>query len=222
MRLDRGKEDGFFFRFGMGEYGNILFRACAQMQQQRCVAAVIEDHVGGRAVRPFKNAVRVFPIIGERFALDGENGHAARSNGGGSVILRRENVARGPADLRAQRSQRLDQHGGLDRHVQRAGDARAAQRLAGRVFFADGHQPRHFGFGDADFLAPPVGQRQVGDGVVGKACHSSSPWNSGRRGAQNEENGGEWLLQVGAIVWRRLPCHPSPVPRYPRRRGLVR
>ena len=93
MRLDRGKEDGFFFRFGMGEYGNILFRACAQMQQQRCVAAVIEDHVGGRAVRPFKNAVRVFPIIGERFALDGENGHAARSNGGGSVILRRENVA---------------------------------------------------------------------------------------------------------------------------------
>jgi hypothetical protein len=28
-----------------------------------------------------------------------------------------------------ERLQRLDQHGGLDRHVQRAGDARALQRL---------------------------------------------------------------------------------------------
>ena len=41
----------------------------------------------------------------------------------------REDVARAPADLGAERDQRLDQHGGLDRHVQRAGDARALERL---------------------------------------------------------------------------------------------
>src|SRR2546422_4432546 len=47
----------------------------------------------------------------------------------GSVVLGREDVARGPAHLGAQGLQRLDQHRGLDRHVKRAGDARALERL---------------------------------------------------------------------------------------------
>ena len=68
--------------------------------------------------------------------------------------------------LGAQRLQRLDQHRGLDRHVQAAGDARALQRLALGVFGADRHQRRHLAFGDADFLAAPVGERQVGHGVL--------------------------------------------------------
>ena len=34
-------------------------------------------------------------------------------------------------------------------------------------FLADGHQAGHFGFRDADFLAAPGGQRQVGDGAIG-------------------------------------------------------
>jgi len=37
----------------------------------------------------------------------------------------------GPADLGAKRGERLDQHRGLDGHVQRAGDPGTAQRLAG-------------------------------------------------------------------------------------------
>ena len=36
----------------------------------------------------------------------------------GGVVLRAEDVARAPAHVRAQRRQRLDQHAGLDRHVQ--------------------------------------------------------------------------------------------------------
>jgi hypothetical protein len=39
--------------------------------------------------------------------------------------------------------------------VQRTGDARALQRLGGGEFFADGHQARHFGFGNLDFFAAP-------------------------------------------------------------------
>jgi hypothetical protein len=58
----------------------------------------------------------------------------------------------------AQGLQRLDQHGRLDGHVQRAGDARALQRLALGELFADGHQAGHLGFGDADFLAAPGGK----------------------------------------------------------------
>jgi hypothetical protein len=41
----------------------------------------------------------------------------------GGVVLGREDVARGPADLGAQVLQGLDQHRRLDGHVQRARDA---------------------------------------------------------------------------------------------------
>ena len=55
----------------------------------------------------------------------------------------------------AQRFERLDQHGGLDRHVQGAGDARALERLLLRELVADCHQTRHFGLGNGDFLVRP-------------------------------------------------------------------
>ncbi len=63
--------------------------------------------------------------------------------------------------------QRLNQHGGLDGHVQRAGDAHAGQRLCRRVFLADGHQAGHFMLGDGNFFAAPIGQAHVGDFVFG-------------------------------------------------------
>jgi hypothetical protein len=84
------------------------------------------------------------------------------------VVLRRVDVARRPAHVGAQRLQRLDQHRCLDRHVQAAGDAGAAQRLARREFLADRHEAGHLGFGDRDFLAAPVGQCQVRDLEIGK------------------------------------------------------
>src|SRR3546814_5024773 len=68
--------------------------------------------------------------------------------------------------LGAQRGQRLDQHGGLDRHVQRADDACALQRLRRAEFLAQGHQAGHFGFGDVDLAAAVIGQRDVADHIV--------------------------------------------------------
>ena len=106
--------------------------------------------------------MRVVPVFGQRFPLAGKHGNAADRNRGRRVVLGRKDVAGSPAHLGAQRPQRLDQHRGLDRHVQAAADAGAAQRLLGREFFADRHQPRHFGFGDPDLLAAPFGQRKVG------------------------------------------------------------
>jgi hypothetical protein len=82
------------------------------------------------------------------------------------VILRRIDVARRPADVGAERLQRLDQHGGLDRHVQAAGDPCAAQRLRWRELVANRHQSRHFRLGDRDLLATPIGKRQIGDFVI--------------------------------------------------------
>ena len=72
----------------------------------------------------------------------------------------------GPAHLRAERAQRLDQHRGLDRHVQRARDARALQRPLAAVLLAQGHEPRHLGLGDGDLGAAVVGLRDVADHEV--------------------------------------------------------
>ena len=82
------------------------------------------------------------------------------------MILRREDVARSPAHLGAQRLQRLDEHRGLDGHVQRAGDAGAASGWVFGEFLADRHQARHLALGDVDFLAAPIGERDVGDDVI--------------------------------------------------------
>ena len=80
------------------------------------------------------------PVLLERLALPGEDrdargslGRAVGADGdrGGGVVLGGEDVAGGPAHLGAERDERLDQHRGLDRHVQRAGD-RARPSAAAR------------------------------------------------------------------------------------------
>jgi hypothetical protein len=45
------------------------------------------------------------------------------------VVLGREDVATGPANLGAEVAQRFDQYGGLDRHVQGAAYAGAGERV---------------------------------------------------------------------------------------------
>ena len=43
------------------------------------------------------------------------------------------------------------------------------------------HQARHFGLGDVDFLAAPVGKRNIGDVVVLGHCHAPHPVIEDRR-----------------------------------------
>ncbi len=112
--------------------------------------------------------MRVIPVFRQRLALDCEHRRAGGGDRGGGMILRRVDVAGCPAHFRTERLQRLDQHAGLDGHVQRAGDARAFQRLGLGEFLADRHQAGHLGFGDGEFLASPFGQGHVGDDVIGE------------------------------------------------------
>ncbi len=88
---------------------------------------------------------------------------SGHGHGGGGVVLGREDVARAPAHLGAERRERLDEHGGLDRHVQRADDARALERLRVGVLGAGLHQAGHLVLGQLDLLAAEVGQGEVGD-----------------------------------------------------------
>ena len=97
-----------------------------------------------------------FPVLIQRLALEGKYRGAAGGDRGSSMILGGINIAGCPAHVRAQRIQGLDQHGRLDGHVQAAGNAGAFERLLVAVFLTQGHQSRHFGFGNGNFLAAEI------------------------------------------------------------------
>ena len=166
--LDRREQDFLFLVGRLADQGGFaLLGALAEVDQERGIAAVVEDHVRRAAVTPLEDAMLIVPVVLERLALDGEHRRAAGGHGGGGVILSRIDVARSPAHVGAERLERVDQHRGLDGHVQRAADARPAERLLGPVFLARRHQSRHLGLGDGKFLAAPFGQADVLDHVVG-------------------------------------------------------
>ena len=108
---------------------------------------------------------------GRRLALPGEDRHAGGLLGGavtdddrrGGVVLGGEDVAADPADVGAQRGQRLDEDGGLHGHVQRAGDAGAGERLGVAVLGAQRHEAGHLVLGEVDLLAAEAGEGEVGD-----------------------------------------------------------
>ena len=143
------------------------------MHQQRGVAAIVQNHVGaffGCALGTceLENPVRVVPIVGQRLALDSKNGRTRCSQRSSGMVLCRENVARCPAHFGTQGLKRLNQHGGLNRHVDGARDACTGQRLVLGELMANRHQARHFGFSHFNFFAAPGSQRNVGNHIVRK------------------------------------------------------
>jgi hypothetical protein len=172
LGLDGGVQAGFFLAGRLADDRRILLGLLAQDHQERSVAAIVQDHVGafalGASRAEFKYAVREVPVFGQGLALVSEHRGAVGDQRGGGMVLRGENVARGPAHAGAQGLQRFDQHRGLNRHVDAAGDARALQGLFGGEFLADGHQTGHFGLGNLDLFAAPIGQGDVGDRAIGE------------------------------------------------------
>ena len=157
LPLNRCKKDLFLFVARLVEKSGIArFGAHPEMDQHCCITTIIKDHIRGPAVMPFENFVGKIPVIFEALALNGENRRSCRRNRRCCLILCRINIARSPAYFGAQRLKRLDQHGCLNRHVQRTGNARALQRLGRPELFAGFHQTRHFCLGDLDFLATPI------------------------------------------------------------------
>ena len=139
------------------------------------VAAVIQDHVGAPAVGALDGPADTPVVFLLGLALPGEDGDAGFGHRGSGVVLGREDVAGAPAHLRPQRPERLDQDGGLDGHMQAAGDARARQHLGLAELSAERHQPRHLGLGDGDFLPAPIGEREVLYLAIGAVIHRAIP-----------------------------------------------
>ncbi len=88
------------------------------------LAAIVEHHVGGPTIGAAQGLLDAPLVFGFGLALPGKDRKAAGGNRGGGMVLGREDVAGAPADRRAELGERLDQHRGLDRHVQAADDAR--------------------------------------------------------------------------------------------------
>lgn len=142
------------------------------MHQQRRVTAVVDDGVRSRSVRPGERLLQAPPVLLQVLALPGEHRAALRivlgalgahDHRGGGLVLGGEDVAAGPADVRAERRQRLDEHGGLHGHVQRARDPLAGQRLLRTELLAQRHQSGHLVLGERHLLTAERGEREIGD-----------------------------------------------------------
>ena len=114
---------------GGGRIGNGFRRRLSKLRalvdEQRGVAAVVEDEVRAFAVRPVERLERAPPVLGSVSPFHAKTAHALGLSGvplgpttAAGVVLRREDVATRPAHLGAELVERLDEDRGLDRHVQ--------------------------------------------------------------------------------------------------------
>src|SRR5713101_5611376 len=128
-----------------------------------CTTSVASPPSSTMSVGPLERLARAPPVLLERLAFPREHRRAlgiadgaarfrpAHGDRGGRVILRREDVARHPANVGAELGQRLDEHRRLNRHVEGTHDARAGERLLRAMLLPQRHQPRHFLLGQTDF-----------------------------------------------------------------------
>mmetsp|Transcript_11277 Transcript_11277/g.37274 ORF Transcript_11277/g.37274 Transcript_11277/m.37274 type:complete len:264 (+) Transcript_11277:879-1670(+) len=164
------------------------------VDEKRGVTAVVDDDVQVLGT-PVEHLVGAPPVLLQSFALPREHrGGVARDRRGG-VILGGEDVARAPPDHGAEGDQGLDEHRGLDGHVQGAGDVRALQGLGGAELLDHGHQAGHLDFREFNLEATEVSHGHVldlvfatGDGLDG--AHSGG----GRHLCRNME--GRWGRSV--------------------------
>ncbi len=135
------------------------------------VSAVIQNEVRTPSVRTFDGHFNTPPEFFLGHAFPGKNRNIRSGHGSRSLILGRENVTGGPANLGAKSRQGFDQNSRLNGHVQATGNPGTSQRFGGAKFFAQCHQARHFSFGNGYFLASPVSQGHVGNFKVFRCAH---------------------------------------------------
>ena len=126
------------------------------VDEQGGVTTVVHQQVGAVAASPGQGLLGAPPVLLQGLALPGEHGGGVAGDGGSGVVLGGEDVARAPADLSAQGGQGLNQHGGLDGHVQRAGNLGTLEGLGGAELGAARHQTGHLSLGQVDLQATEV------------------------------------------------------------------
>ncbi len=173
---------------GFEEDRGVVLGGVAAVDQEGGVATVVDDEVGPLAVGPGQGLLGAPPVLLEALALPREDRDAGGGDGGGGVVLGREDVARRPADIGAEVDQGLDEDRGLDRHVERARDPRAGEGFGRAVLRAHRHETRHLLLGDDDLASTPVGQGDVGNLVIGRCRGHGWSFQGKRRGASERVN----------------------------------
>ena len=84
------------------------------------------------------------------------------------MILSAEDIATAPSHISAHVLQRLDEHGGLDGHMQGPADSRSSKEV-GTKLLAACHESGHLMLGKLDLLAAEVGEGDVCDSEVSGA-----------------------------------------------------
>src|SRR5690606_16721986 len=131
------------------------------------ITTVVEEHVRTLAALEGEDLTLEAPLVlFFRLALPREDGHARFGDGGGGVVLGREDVAGRPGDFGAEGGEGLDEDRRLNRHVEATSDAGTLEGLRRTILLADFHETRHFGLGNLDLPAPIRGLADVGDSVV--------------------------------------------------------
>ena len=182
---------GNFMVFG-GLVGPLIafFEFGSFVDEEGDIAAVIDNELRAEVAREGDGLEGEFPIFFEGLAFPGKNGRAGLRDGCGGMVLSRKDVAAGPTNIGAEVNHRLDENRCLDRHVERSGHANAFEGLLLGIFFADSHEAGHLMLGNIDFLASPVGQRDVGNDVIRALRGRSGVFcEVGRRGSEFGKNG---------------------------------
>ena len=149
---------------GLFQYRGVIFHPHAFMDHQRCIAAVVYDQIGSRAVGPGQRLLGTPPVLLQGLTLPRKHGGGSRlGDRGRGMVLRGEDVTGRPAEIGPQFLQRLYQHGSLNGHVQAAHNLQPGQRFFWTVLFPDGHQARHLVFGKTNLLPAPGRQRPIGN-----------------------------------------------------------
>ncbi len=138
-----------------------IFEFITFVKKESDVAPVIDDELRAFALGVDDGSPGAIPVLLEGFALPSEDGHAGGGDGGGGLILSRENIATSPADIGSESDKGFNEHSGLDGHVEGTSHTDASEGLGFGVLVTDRHQPRHFLFGDDDFFAAESSERDV-------------------------------------------------------------
>mmetsp|Transcript_52484 Transcript_52484/g.156577 ORF Transcript_52484/g.156577 Transcript_52484/m.156577 type:complete len:445 (-) Transcript_52484:102-1436(-) len=141
-----------------------FLKLLALVDQERGITAIIHKLVATIGARHGHHLLGAPPVLLQGLALPSKDGgRACLCNGGRCLILRAEDVAGAPADRGTQRVQGLDQHAGLDGHVQGAVDVQTLEGLLGAELGAGGHQPWHLVLCKLQLLPAKLGQTHVLD-----------------------------------------------------------
>src|SRR5690606_23373435 len=94
---DRSKQHALFFAAGVVQHRSVLLGLGTQMQQQCCVTAIIQNHVGMLPFWPVEDFMCVLTVVCQGLTLDSEYRCTSCCNSSSGMILCREDIARSPA-----------------------------------------------------------------------------------------------------------------------------